>query len=243
MAELIGQFIVPITIVASVVGSVGIVTLIIVLRDKISGVHVSKTGVQIHTNDVPVWSKIVDEIKRIDSSTFKSLRKATTRLMIFDPEKYGMSAEAMLVIRDANQSLIYAGYENHHTREIASDGGTTYLADKAYDVLESVQVWKKRFPELTDELCEEHVDRWTTNVLIPNVRKACHEKVEYYNSQIKLHTVSKTLKEILVECRDKNLDYIRFLENLAVRLGSTGQSVILFRGETNENNSHPYDHY
>jgi hypothetical protein len=74
--------------------------------------------VEIHTNDVSVWSKIVDKIERIDASTCKSIRKATTGLMIIDPDPYNLSAEAMLVIREANQPLVYAAYENHHTRAL-----------------------------------------------------------------------------------------------------------------------------
>ena len=83
------------------------------LRDRITGVTISRTGLQMHTNDVSVWSKIVDKIERIDASTCKSIRKATTRLMIIDPEKYGMSAEVMLMIREANMPLVYAAYFVH----------------------------------------------------------------------------------------------------------------------------------
>jgi len=68
MIELISQFIVPITIVASVAGSVGIVTFIIVLRDKISGVYVSRSSLEIRTNDVPVWKQIAQKIERITTS-------------------------------------------------------------------------------------------------------------------------------------------------------------------------------
>jgi hypothetical protein len=44
MTEIITPFVVPITIAVSIVGSVGIVTLIIILRDKISGIHFSRAG-------------------------------------------------------------------------------------------------------------------------------------------------------------------------------------------------------
>jgi hypothetical protein len=52
--------------------------------------------------------------------------------MIVDPEKYGMSTDAKFVILLANQPLIHAAYENHHTREIASD-------DKPADSLPPIQ--------------------------------------------------------------------------------------------------------
>ena len=146
------------------------------LRDRITGVTISRTGLQMHTNDVSVWSKIVDKIERIDASTCKSIRKATTRLMIIDPEKYGMSAEVMLMIREANMPLVYAAYENHHTREIAADGGEMYLADKAHDISEAVQMGRKHFPELTDEVAADHARRWVKKILAPNLRKACLEK-------------------------------------------------------------------
>ena len=165
---------------AVIIGSMSMVaiTLIIVLRDKISGVLVSHTGVEIRTNDVPVWSKIEDKIERIDSNTCKSIRKATACLMIIDPEKHEMSAEAMLAIREANQPLIYAAYENHHTRELDADADV-YLSDKAQDISAAVRIWKKHFPELTDDMSDAFACHWLKKILLPNLRRACVEKVNY----------------------------------------------------------------
>jgi hypothetical protein len=235
MTELISQFIVPITIVTSVVGSVGIATLIFVLRDKISGVYLSRSSLEIRTNDVPEWSKIVDRIERIDSNTCKTVRKATVGLMVIDPEIYGMSPEAMLVIREANLPLIYATYENHHTRELVSDGGDVYLADKANDILDAVQVWKQRFPELTYERAEAFVCHWFKKILIPTLRRACMEKVAYYSSLIDGNDVSKTIKTILEGCRQKNLNYIHCIDELSKRSDIAEKSAIFFQTQ----NSNP----
>jgi hypothetical protein len=222
---------IPLSIIALFAISTGIgfgISLAYWLRDRISGVFVSKTGVQIHTNDVPVWSRIVDRIERIDSNASKSIRKATTRLMILDPDKYGMSAEVMLVNRDTNQPLIFAAYENHHTRELISDSGKTYLADKTHDISESVRIWKKHFPELTDKVAENHVCVWLKSALLPNLRRACVEKVTYYSKQIDRFDVSKTLKEILVGCRDKNLLYIKCIDALLLRPDIRDSSSIIY---------------
>ena len=200
---------------AVIIGSLSMVaiTLIVVLRDKISGVHVSRAGVEIHTNDVPVWSKVVDTIERVDANTCKAIRKGTAELMILDPEKYDMSAEVMLVIREANQPLIYAAYENHHTRELDADANV-YLADKAKDISIAVRVWKQYFPELSDEKCEAFACYWLRKVLLPNLRRACVEKVAYYTFQIDRHDVSSTVKEILKGCLSKNEGYIRCIDTL-----------------------------
>jgi len=203
---------------AVIIGSLSTVamTLILVLRDKISGVHVSRAGVEIHTNDVSVWSKIVDEIERVDAHTCKSLRKATTGLTIIDPEKYGLSAEAMLVIREANQPLIYAAYENHHTRALIADANV-YLEDKTHDISVAVRLWKQHFPELTEETSDAFVCCWFKKVLLPILRRACYEKVDYYKSQIIGTDVSKTVKTILTGCLNKNLDYIQCIDQLTAR--------------------------
>jgi len=204
----------------------------LILRERISGVSVSRTGLQMHTNDLPVWNKIVDKIEHIDSHTCKSIRKATTGLMIIDPEKYGMSAEAMLVIREANLPLVCAAYENHHTREIFADGGEVYLADKAHDIAAAVQIWKKHFPELTKEKSEAYARVWTKNIVIPHVRKACLEKAAYYNSQMERTGRSKTLKEILEGCREKNMKYIACFDKLAAQLDGQEKTSIFYKGET-----------
>jgi len=221
--------------IAVIVGSISMVaiTLIIVLRDKISGVFVSRTGVEIRTNDVPAWSKIVDTIEWIDSHTCKTIRKATARLMILDPVKNGMSPEALLAIREANQPLIYAAYENHHTRELESDADV-YLADKSQDISEAVQIWQQQFPELTDEKCEAFACHWLKKILLPNLRKACGEKVAYYNWQLEQHNVSGTVKVILSGCRDKNLVYIKCIDQLATCPDIGAKSSVFVRPKTGE---------
>lgn len=204
----------------------------VIFRERISGVSVSRTGLQMHTNDMPVWNKVVDKIEHIDTHAHKSIRKATTGLMIIDPEKYGMSTESMLVIREANFPLVCAAYENHHTREIFADGGAVYLADKTHDVSEAVRIWKKQFPELTEEKCEIHARVWTKRIVIPHVRKACLEKVDYYKSQMERTGRSSTIKEILAGCRDKNLKYIVCLDKLAEQLDGQEKTSIFYKGET-----------
>jgi len=216
---------VPFVIIGIFVASAAVVLGIALtywLRDRISGVFVSKTGVQIHTNDVPVWSKIVDRIERIDSSTAKAIRKATTRLIIIDPETFGMSAEVMIVNRDANQPLVNAAYENHHTRELKSNADA-YILDKAHDVFDAVQNGRKHFPELTYTAVQKYVCRWLETALLPNLRRACVEKVAFYNEQIERPEVSKTIKEILIGCRDKNLRYIECIDELYAQLRSNNQ--------------------
>ena len=185
------------------------------LRHRVSEMSLSRSGMQIHTNDVQVWSKIVDKIERIDSSTCKSIRKATSGLTILPTEQHGMSAEVMLVNRDAVAPLIYAAYENHHTRELAVDGGDLYITDKAHDIFVAIRVWQKHFPELTADLAETFARQWVNKVLIPNLRKACSEKVAFYGKESERSDISKTIKNILLRCRDKNLHYITCIENLA----------------------------
>jgi hypothetical protein len=230
MIEIISQFIVPITIVACVVGSVGIATLIIVLKDKIAAVHVSRSGLQMHTNDVPVWSGIVDEIKQFDAIAHTSIRRATERLMLIDPEKHGMSIDAMFIILLANQPLLAAAFENHHTREIASDGGDIYLANKTNDILALVKMWKTHFSELTKERIESFVCHWFKEIVSIIVRRTCLEKIAFYSKQIKRGDVSKTIKEILERCRDKNVGYIEDIDRLAERSDIAEKSTIFLQG-------------
>jgi len=217
MAELVWQFIVPIVIVLCVVGSVGVVAIIVVLRDKISGVHVSRSGVEVRTNDIPVWSQVVDKIEQIDSDTRKTVRKGTTRLTILDVDSLETSADAMVVNRDAVFQLICATYDNHHTREIAVDGGNIYLTCKTHDVFTAVRMGRKLFPELTYKCAETFVDHWFKKILLPALLRACREKIAYYTSMIEGDEVSKSIKLILERCRQKNLDYIKLFDKLSRR--------------------------
>jgi|GEM_PF-1593302 len=214
------EFFDPLIIIplAVIMGSFSIVavTFIIVLRDKISGVHVSRSGVEIQTNDIPVWSKVVDRIERIDSNTAKSIRKSTNGLMMIDSAQQEICTETMLVCREANQPLIYAAYENHHTRDLKSDVNV-YIADKAHDIAAAVRIWRKHFPELTAEKSHAYACLWVKKILLPNLRRACVDKIAYYTSQINRKDISKTIKEILAGCRTKNETYVSLIDTLAER--------------------------
>ena len=218
---------------AVIVSSLSVVAimLIIVLRNKISGVHVSRAGVEIRTNDVPIWSKVVDTIERIDTNTCKALRKGTAELMILNPETHDMSAEAMLVIREANLPLIYAAYENHHTRELDADADV-YLADKARDVFIAVRIWEKHFAELSEEKCEAFACYWLKKVLLPNLRRACVEKVAFYLYQVERNDVSALVKEMLKTCQFKNEGYIRRIDELIACPNLTAKSSIFYPVQT-----------
>ncbi|MCL2623692.1 MAG: hypothetical protein FWD31_08515, partial [Planctomycetaceae bacterium] len=119
------------------------------------------------------------------------------------------------LIREANQPLIYAAYENHHTREIESDADA-YLADKAQDISEVVRMGKQFFPELTDETSVAFVCHWLKRILFPNLRKACGEKVAYYTSQLEQNDISSTVKAMITWRRNKNVAYIKSIDQLAM---------------------------
>jgi len=185
------------------------------LRNRVSEMSLSRSGVQIHTNDVQVWSSIGDRIRDIDLNTCKSIRKGTERLMILNPEKHGVSAEVMLVNQKANQPLTSAAYENHHTRELADGGSDVYIAHKTHEVFGAVRMWQQQFSELSEERAYGFACLWVKKVLIPHLRRACTEKVEFYKQQIVRNDVSKTIKDILIQCLAKNERYIRCIDELS----------------------------
>jgi hypothetical protein len=204
-----------------------VIVLAIVWRDKSPSIHATKSGIEIHTNDVAEYSRIVDTIDGIDSGTEKAVRKATDTLTILDPEKYKMHTDVLLVIEKANKSLIYAAYENHHTRELHA-GADAYLADKKNDVYIAVRFWKKHFPELTAQRCDAHVCHWFKDILLPNQRRACVEKVTFYQEQMKDKNVSKNIKTIIAGCLKKNEQYIADIDVLDERPDIVEKSSIFY---------------
>jgi hypothetical protein len=149
--------------------------------------------------------------------------------MILCPDKYEMSAEVMLVNRVANSPLVYAAYENHHTRELAAtDGIDAYISDKANDIEEAVRIWKKHFPELTDEACHDHACLWIRKILIPNLRRACNAKLVYYKSMYDRDDVGKIVKMEIARCIKKNKGYIKRINELAARPDIEHLSTIIF---------------
>ena len=200
---------------------------IYLLRDRISGFTISKVGFQLHTNDVPVWNGVVDKIIRIDSSTTRSMRKQTVRMKILDPEKYGMKVEVLLANKEANEPLLQAVYENHHTRALVAGDGNLYVEDKAKDVFLSVRAYRSYFPELTEELAHDYMCSWMKNVLLPSVRLACNEKIAFYQRQLKRSDISKSIKEIIQDCLDKNMSYVSIIDKLSKRQDIENSSTII----------------
>jgi hypothetical protein len=149
--------------------------------------------------------------------------------MILNPEKHGMSAEVMLVNIEANSPLIYAAYENHHTRKLADGGGEVYIENKAGEVCAALRIWQKRFPELTDDFIDRYARLWVKKVLIPNLRKACSAKVTFYSKQIRQDDMSKTITDLVMMCLDKNEHYIECIDALAVCPNLQEQSTLFYQ--------------
>ena len=184
------------------------------IAPRVTGFSVSRAGMQVQTDDIPVWSGIVDRIERIDSSTGKSIRQGTTGLMILNPVKYGISAPVMLINRIAIAPLCAAAYENHHTRELAADGGKVYLSNKAQDIFNVIRIFQKQYHEITDELSDAFACHWVKKVLIPNLKRACTEKIEFYKDELKKAHSSRTIKNIVQGCLEKNENYLIKIDEL-----------------------------
>ena len=197
--------------------AVSIASVVYCLRHRVSRMSVSRNGIEINTNDIPIWNGIVDRIRDIDSETSTSVRQGTTGLEILSLEKYGVSADVMLINNKASEPLKNAAYENHHTRQLAKSDGEVYLSNKANDIFAAIQVWKKQFPEITLELADCFACLWVKKVLIPNIRNACEEKIQFYQEQLTRTDASKTIKDIVKPCLEKNEGYlvnINALDNL-----------------------------
>ena len=199
------------------------------LRGKVSDIVLSRAGFRVHTNSWAVMFEVMSTIGQIDAFYQKVMRKATAGLMILDTEKYGMSADVMLINREANMPLTQAITENHHTRELDSDGVESYIADKMHDVSLAVRTWKKKFPELTDELIYDYVCRWLKKVVFPNLRRACNEKLKSYHSFLDKNNIIESLKEKIRELIKKNEGYIDNIVKLTEQFGRAEKSTLFYQ--------------
>jgi hypothetical protein len=197
------------------------------LRGKVSDIVLSRAGFRVHTNSWAVMFEIMSHVNLIDSFTQKSMRKAMAGLMLLNLEESEMSTDVMLVNEKANQPLMYAIYENHHTRELDPDSVEDYIEEKVHDIFIAVRGLRKRFPELTDELIEEYLCRWIKKVVLPNLRRACNEKLKFYRSLLCQSNIIESLKEKIRELIKKNEGYIENIASLAERFGSSALSTTI----------------
>jgi len=189
--------------------------LVLGLRHKVTDIFLSRAGLRIHTNSDDVAFEVGGKNERIDSTTRKSIRKGTDRLSLLDHNQYGTNVEIMFINLVARQPLQNAAHENHHTRDLDSNGVEGYIAEKTSEILESICIWKEKFSVLTNELVEGYVCLWIKNALIPPLRKACLEKIDFYKSLLARNNVSESVKEKIKTWLSKNERYVQHIEELA----------------------------
>jgi hypothetical protein len=199
------------------------------LRHRITYMRASRDGLVVDTNSGEVGFEIMGELEQIDSTVSISVRKGTTRLMLLDPAKYGTTPEVMLVNHKAMLCLVYAAYENHHTRELNEKGAESYLADKTNDVMETVAIWRDKLPMLTYEFTEGYVCLWIKNVLIKALRKACYEKIDLYQRLLKRKNISVSLRENIKMWLEKNENYVVRIDELSECSAIQDKSSILLK--------------
>ena len=186
------------------------------LRGKISDIVLSRSGLRIHTNSGMVVYEMMGKIDQIDTTTKIAMRKATESLTVLPAEKYGTSMDVMLINLKANSPLLYASYENHITRELRANGADRYIEEKTNEVLMEIRFWAQQYPELP-QLTENLVCLWTKRALIPNIRRACHDKLEYYR---KLHDRTDIIESLRDEAKgwiEKNEKYLECIDKLSKR--------------------------
>jgi hypothetical protein len=198
------------------------------LRNKITDLVLSRSGLHVHTNSGKVVFDVMSKCEQYDSEARKNIRKATTRLALLPQgDCKTISGNSILLLNEkANQPLIHAAYENHHTRELdgkdeaaAVSAVNAYIEDKAEDIRELIQPMREQFPALTDEDINEHVRRWTVKAVMPNTRKACQDKLAYYHKLYKSSDVIDSLKTEVKEWIDKNERYLENFERLPELFG------------------------
>ena len=185
------------------------------LNNRITYLQAGRNGVTVYTNSDTVNLEISGTLKDIDAETSEFIRKGTTAgKMLLDPVKYGITAETMLVNYKAMLLLVYAAYENHHTRNLVENGTDLYITEKTNDIVESIQIWQDKFPVLQYEFVEGYVCHWIKKILIPNVMPACNKKIIFYKKLLARTNVSETLKTEIKAWLAKNEDYVAALKEL-----------------------------
>jgi len=207
------------------------------LRHTIVELYVGREGMRVRTNNDAVQLEIAGQLDRIDSNCRKSIREATTELELLDTKKYGTATEVLTVNLVANLPLVYSSYENHHTRELSASGVDAYLGIKAREIRKAVKVWQNDVSGLTNKVINAYACLWVKEILIPNVRRACEEKVAYYKSLLIRRDIGESIKAQVKEWLKKHegdkdtAGYLKDLDELANRSGIIQQSSIFSREE------------
>ena len=107
------------------------------------------------------------------------------------------------------------GSRCNESSQVSVTDSDVYIAHKTHEVFGAVRMWQKQFSELSEERAHCFACLWVKKVLIPHLRRACVEKVEFYKQQIARKDISKTITDILLQCLEKNERYIRRIDELS----------------------------
>jgi hypothetical protein len=219
-----GEAIMTSSTIVFVLGIIAVCYVVWLVHPQLTELTIARGGgLRLTMNSVSEFAKIVNKLKWIDAKTARSIRQGTVGLLILDPSpgKYGLRTEVMLVNDEAVDPLVYAAYENNHTKELANEDGNTedkkyevYLKNKTIDVYNNIKTWKPMFPEINFNLCDAFVSNWTIEVLLPNLVKASHEKIEFYDNELERKDLSDTTRTMLSDLRQKNMSYIKCFNEL-----------------------------
>jgi hypothetical protein len=203
--------------------------IVYLLHPSLTEFSVTRQGITAKMNNNPVQFEIMGTIERIDSDTKQAIRKETVELELMNTEKYGTSSDILTVNLVANQPLIHSAYENHHTRELSDAGTDRYIDNKTNDVRKAVKKWQKDMPALTDNMINAYVWHWARTVVIPNVRRACNEKLSYYKSLLKRGDICELVKDHIRDWIEKNEKYEKRLDELYERSDIINKSTIFYK--------------
>jgi len=197
------------------------------MQHRVTEIFLSRQGLEVRTTNDPVCFEIMGTLADIDDDVCTNVRIGATGHMLLDPEKVGMTFEVMLANHKAYIVLLCATYENHHTRKLDKKNGVElYIMDKVNDIANATNVWRHKIPTLNDSLIESYVCYWIKNVLIPHLRNACCEKIEFYNRLLARKSISNSLREEIQAWLTKNERYLLRIDELEESSGIRNRSSI-----------------
>jgi len=168
-------------------------------------VNLTKGGLSFSSKTPSAFMHNVGEhIDKIDRQAKHSLKNATLDLPIPGIEH---SKNSEIVRLKMLLPLLFAVYENHHTRELAERNAPEYVATKVNQILR--YVGSPAACSIQD--AETLVYQWVKKVAI-TVVNTCKEKIQVYKSYMR--GADQDTKDVLEYLVKKNEDYIIKAEEL-----------------------------
>lgn len=205
--------------------TVVVLVILFLLRGRLTGVSVSRAGIQFMTGDTDLILNLHQVLDPLDHDCKVRVAENTDGLELREVTP-NCTTNTILINQLACETLKMAAFTNHHARELC----VNHLAYCEKRLIKINSKLLRHTVQLENDIptgkdVALFLQHWLLRIVLPPVMDTCRRKISYYESLLKRKNISDVLKFNIQEWKFKNETYLATLSDLKAELQS-GKEVL-----------------